>query len=359
LVLIGQREHLSDSDPPARILSIPLVVYIGKISYSLYLWHWPFFVIPLILGLPSALFWFFVPVSIISYHLIEKPFRQNGRIIIVLYGCVIVLIFGIVLGLGKVTGLRSFHYQMPRIAVEYDAQKFINDGGLVVNLRSKSWVLVLGNSMAYQHAKTINRAFSNFRIEYLTVGGTPTRFLLPGEDGTDRDPPIVWTHSERVSFDHLRKMRIESDPDFIIVSERWNFADVGEMQAVLSFLDYLSDHTNRLIILSETPNLEVPQGLNILSVEHRFHIRGNSETWAPVSPEFLRRSKGANLELSHFSEVREGVYFVPLDSHFLHGNYAWIADGQNLLYGNSSHLSLAGSMYLLDDFLGIMRSIVH
>ena len=61
------------------------VVYIGLISYSLYLWHWPVIVLaqyangmePLTPWLP-ALFAACLLLASLSYHFVEKPFRRHG-----------------------------------------------------------------------------------------------------------------------------------------------------------------------------------------------------------------------------------------------------------------------------------------
>lgn len=70
-----------------RILSTYGPVWIGKLSYSLYLWHWPFYVIYTYLspngisGVETALIILATFVaSLLSYHFIETPFR-HGKIL--------------------------------------------------------------------------------------------------------------------------------------------------------------------------------------------------------------------------------------------------------------------------------------
>jgi peptidoglycan/LPS O-acetylase OafA/YrhL len=69
-----------------RALSHPVAVYLGKISYSLYLWHWPTFVLfRWTVGLNgrveaiSALLVTFLAANG-SYYLLERPLRRSPRI---------------------------------------------------------------------------------------------------------------------------------------------------------------------------------------------------------------------------------------------------------------------------------------
>ena len=70
-----------------KLLSFKPMVYIGLISYSLYLWHYPIFAYSRIINFTDGdiykkiiIVFFFIIISVISYHLIEKPFR-NKKII--------------------------------------------------------------------------------------------------------------------------------------------------------------------------------------------------------------------------------------------------------------------------------------
>lgn len=77
----------SAGNPVARLLSTPLAVGIGLISYSVYLWHQPLFVFArhlsmeepgmlLYLGLTIATFL----LAYLSWAYVERPFRERGRL---------------------------------------------------------------------------------------------------------------------------------------------------------------------------------------------------------------------------------------------------------------------------------------
>jgi peptidoglycan/LPS O-acetylase OafA/YrhL len=72
---------------PARLLSTAVPRFLGRISYSLYLWHWPLLVIPAAaLGAPLrlpervALAGAAIVLAAASQHWVEEPLRQ-GRVI--------------------------------------------------------------------------------------------------------------------------------------------------------------------------------------------------------------------------------------------------------------------------------------
>jgi peptidoglycan/LPS O-acetylase OafA/YrhL len=68
----------------ARLLTLRPVRYVGDISYSLYLWHWPVLVLGVLLigHLPSlqqtvVLIAVISAASVLSYHLVENPIRHQ------------------------------------------------------------------------------------------------------------------------------------------------------------------------------------------------------------------------------------------------------------------------------------------
>lgn len=59
---------------PSRLFATRPMQAMGKLSYSLYLWHAPLIVFFGIIGLPVA-----VAASVLSYRYVEKPFRRRSR----------------------------------------------------------------------------------------------------------------------------------------------------------------------------------------------------------------------------------------------------------------------------------------
>jgi peptidoglycan/LPS O-acetylase OafA/YrhL len=69
-----------------RLLSLRPLVFVGRVSYSFYLWHWPLLAFAHILGgddLPSAASALVVAaafaVGVLSYYLVEQPLRRSHR----------------------------------------------------------------------------------------------------------------------------------------------------------------------------------------------------------------------------------------------------------------------------------------
>ena len=84
------------------ILSSKPFVFFGKISYSLYLWHWPLLVFSRILypegsksiyAKPEVMVIIALILSIISYYLVENPFRfRNEKIVPIILFFIIIFI---------------------------------------------------------------------------------------------------------------------------------------------------------------------------------------------------------------------------------------------------------------------------
>ncbi len=69
---------------PSAVLALPPLQWVGKLSYSLYLWHWPVIVyaamlVPELSPLQRlGCMALTLALSLFTYHVIENPIRRNG-----------------------------------------------------------------------------------------------------------------------------------------------------------------------------------------------------------------------------------------------------------------------------------------
>jgi peptidoglycan/LPS O-acetylase OafA/YrhL len=98
VIAAGSRSWLN-----AKLLSQRFLVYIGLISFPLYLWHWPLLTFPRILNngeLPdtfrNAALALTLLLAVATYHLLEKPIRQNRsrRGLIAVSACAFLVVSG-------------------------------------------------------------------------------------------------------------------------------------------------------------------------------------------------------------------------------------------------------------------------
>lgn len=104
LLIISVTNSSKSSTEFISFFEKPTLVYLGKVSYSLYLWHWPVYVLfrwtiglENMLEIVSALL-LTIAVATLSYHFVETPIRKNRYLNsrenwqVILIGLVIVLV---------------------------------------------------------------------------------------------------------------------------------------------------------------------------------------------------------------------------------------------------------------------------
>ena len=146
-----------------KLISNKFFVYIGLISFSLYLWHFPIFTFVAILDLPKDeiykeifLISLTIPLSILTYHLVEKNFR-NKKISFTNVMIFIFVLFLIII----LFSLKSITSQgfMDRYKItdnynldpKHDSdlrKKYLKDYSERNHLSGREKILVIGNSHA-------------------------------------------------------------------------------------------------------------------------------------------------------------------------------------------------------------------
>lgn len=201
----------------AKVFSHPLVVYVGLISYPLYIWHWPLLTFGRIIengeiSVPTrnlALLLTAV-LAVATYHLVEKPLRLNPR-----WRSATALAFTLLLGLCGAAGYSIY----ARDGVE---TRYANPSTLAMvehpqTVASTSKVALIGDSQAGLFAATL--PIPPGQVEFFATPGWP---YLAGTEYRP-DNPIQASLKGTPALTTQTLDRIVSDPtiDTVIISEMY------------------------------------------------------------------------------------------------------------------------------------------
>jgi peptidoglycan/LPS O-acetylase OafA/YrhL len=316
--------HRLSSGLGETLLSWSPMVIVGRMSYSLYLWHWPIFSFvdyrfylasPLFrLALKLALSLTVVPLC---FFLIEKRGRvffnapPRRHIAFAFLGCA--LLFFVPLGIA----VRKTNY--------VDAQiKDVAKGGLVFNQSAKGGSMVLmGDSNGAMYgivAKEIARDLG-LRLNVLSVtAGEP----LPRSSGQQ---PQLW-------LDSIAVVKREN-PDILILACNWQDKLQDDKARLGIAIEDLKQHSRYVVLITQPP--ELPEGAN------REAIRNGSR------PPFIEEPKerAARLASNALLKTVSGNHVIVIDIEHLFATddgKIFFSDSQGReIYQDRNHLSAAGA----------------
>ena len=204
LILSGQHSYVGQ-----KILSHPMLVKIGLISYPLYLWHWPLFSFAFILfgfEIPSTIKILIIFVSILlawlCYILLEKPIRKQGYKTSI--SLLVIMIFVVISG-HSVYVRDGLEFRIKKILDVYGGRppandpdclvKFSNYGPIFCRLSDPvkpTKTVILGDSVAHNTYPGIANRFE-LTPESLVMMGWPgvAPFLKIITAGKEADPNTV------------------------------------------------------------------------------------------------------------------------------------------------------------------------
>lgn len=383
LVLMSVRDETSSV---ARFLSNPLFVWIGKLSYSLYLWHWPFAVMgkefayyinaPTQIGtLVGAVVG--VLLAVLAYRSIEQPFRQRdaarsrrlGRLAAGFTVCVASCLILISQHRGKDAvkhfdrpAFFGFQYSVnasslpdPRVSVKYSDIVFPQPdrpppseawkkGGIV-----RQWggetprVVVLGSSHALMYGRLIDSICKELGLTVAFLSAEGLSVFFPTTNYMRAPVPEA--------FDGWRKKWIHDwRPDVVIAIDKWDLyqrnqgAELNHRLHRL-FLEVAPDAKN-VIVLSQVPALRLGDNVNLREYA-AWYLRtfGRLPKIQPDAFEGFRKSLPARFE-SAASQFRN-VQLLRVDQpfYFEDGSIRF-AEGRKFYYADDDHLTDAGAELL-------------
>ena len=356
---------------PNRLLKIKPMSWIGLISYSAYLWHWPIlafyhygnFKITILSGI--IIFFITLFIAWLSYAYIETPARNSKKTIketIIYYflapSVIVILVSAASISL-RGYGLRWFSeeyrttrtkiHDQTRPAYDYDyvcqywlaADVETNDPDCVIgdNKNISPKVILLGDSNA-SHYIGILGTFAKkagFQFRNIEVSSCPPI----NADVTPFGPPTriqECNKSQELIFKSLNEYKV------VIMSASWAgyFNQDKFMNAVFETVQSLADDGKLVILLGKAP---IHPDYDRLCQEKAisFPMMICEYPYTPLSMEILK----SNEKLREFANQHQNVEYYDFNEFLCPNGYCSVYDEDGYpLYYDTQHLSLDGSWRL-------------
>jgi peptidoglycan/LPS O-acetylase OafA/YrhL len=356
------------------ILAQPSIVHVGKISYSLYLWHWPVLVFANRLGFPWHKGLLFIPIyllSLASYYLVEKPTRRLKGMIPAIAGC-----YALALGFSAVFVFQSPFYDtsdfekphyyglfydlspeneflgaFKQVVVGVDvpqreaSPEAYKNGGIIVGQgESYPKVVVLGDSHGIMWSDSIRAITETLGIKtaFISMGGVSPFFQVP----VRHDQKLFrMTAEEKYAYDDSRLELIKKwHPDLVIVCNKWNRDHDEDPTDLLQFLE---KHASRILLLEQPPELAYVGNRNALQYAIFRGIKpevGVKKYFPILNPDMAKERR----ELLHtLVKKYKNCDYVPIYDLYEKDSQALLLDGKNIVYFDDDHLTTYGARLAL------------
>ena len=335
----------SESVLNKRVLSNTLLVWIGLISYPLYLWHWPILsFLRIVEGetLSTYMRWAAVIISIclawLTYQYVENPFRRGNRKkekVIILSA--LMFLIGLISYLTKENGGLEFRFNKSPLVnregqitcppFDTSTKNFCVFG----NQESNKTIVVIGDSHAGFLTNALNEAFGKqFKLIYF---GNATCFLAK-----DDSQSCLTIKSE------LHRLKQSNELYAMIQGQRWHTHNIQSETDLKFVVQHLAEYSPKKIIISgAAPDVDIDCEIsNYYGIPLRVKKCLNFQESIHSVKSFM--------ELSQKISLPDNVSFVYPYESICQNNSCTVLSGNTTLYHDVHHLSLDGALRLMPRF---------
>ncbi len=354
IIYAGQRQGLFLSG----FLSIAPARFFGKISYSLYLWHWPLIAIyryrfsaEFSWTAQIMLFILSVVLGYLSFRFIERPARHIQLNRALAYKAVAVSLIGTLIGFTfyKYTSSVNAVADVNAIAQYIDySQKSENRIGTCFltsgNRSSKDFnrnqclrlsttrtnMLLMGDSHAAQYYDAMQRLNPGINILQATSSGCKPVLNAKGEE-----------RCTGVMEEMLEDFIPSHDLDIIVIAARWEEKDIPSM---LETVKYISPYTKKVIILG--PIIEYAVPLPRLLV---FSIKENDDGYIVRRSAKYKDIRKTDILMRENIDFQTAFYYSTLDAICPKSECKTLAAPHVPMQFDYGHLTYEGAAFMVND----------
>lgn len=338
-----------------RLLSTRLCVYIGKASYSLYLWHWPIFVYAYyITPNPNlaVLLVIMLAMTMFSYHFVEQPLRSAvrwPRLPVIATASTVCLFFMGFFFLPKSPLLEPLgRFDEPAAfsnGWKYEATKQLRDTNYELNSSDDRYkIVVIGSS----HARVICKPLEDFAIN----NGHEFHSLVASGVGISTKSNNKLPYADEVNERRFNIVE-QLHPDVLIVAGMWAFElfrGQGE-ETLRRRLEALTTNSEKVIVLGQVPHIELPHqyGNAIRKYMVANHLAG---TPAKFSPD--KKISDANIIVQKIIQELDGnkiSYVDPTEILTTSEGEVKVFEEGAFLYSDHHHVNDLGAKRLFDTLI--------
>jgi peptidoglycan/LPS O-acetylase OafA/YrhL len=366
-----------------EILTRPIVVFTGKMSYALYLWHWPVLVLSKYCDLAihsGILCCLIVVLAYTSYTLIEQPTRKRqellpfvgiGYVSVLLMSCFFVLSEGIYDASEFAPVCYDLNYfdlkprpeksdQSRKIFAtvvqrkrEIDVDTYANGGLIIGKGESAPKVVVFGDSHGIMWSSAIHATIEklNLKTSFYSMDGVSPFFTIPTNERNGIRPlnsqnksfmpdELFLTPDERHRYDEARMLFIKQwTPDLVIICSHWSERLEDNVQDLVAFS---AAHAGHVLLMEQPPELSIGnrnaaqylcyKGIKPNDGVKKYLPTGNSEKY-----------ELGRLLINDLAATHDRVDVVSVHDLYSQGAETLVLDGKNVVYLDNDHLTTYGS----------------
>jgi peptidoglycan/LPS O-acetylase OafA/YrhL len=292
-----------------RVLETRVFVFLGLISYSLYLWHWPLIVfvsyldLPLTAGLQILLGILLVTVAFLTWKYVERPFRDPAsplrRRALVLLPSGLAAVLGCSLAIVVARGLpERFPETIAHVSsyYDYESRREFREGTCF--LTSKS-----GGFRSFNEDACLKK--SHVRPNYLLIGDSEAAHLWIGlstalpevnflQATASGCKPVIGTAGETYCSDLINHVLLNFLPhaavDGVIFAGAWKTDDASLLEVTI---EHCRKFVPKVIVLGRVPSYDMPLPTLIgrSLIENRPEmVREHLVLYAPVVDHMFEKS---------------------------------------------------------------------